>query len=288
MNTVGTGKYTYEVVENWRKLPQGQAFKDVSAVAVDSQDKVYVFQRTDPPVLVFDTEGNFLSSWGNGALNFSHGIDIDTNDVVYLTDRDDHVAMTYTLDGRPLMILGTRGQHSDTGCTEDAGTVLRAAGPFNKPAGMVRAPSGDLYVADGYRNSRIHRFSADGSLKASWGNPGKTAPNEFHVPHCLWVDKEGIVYVCDRENSRVQVFTADGKFMAQWTDMHRPTAIYMDADETVYVTELAPCVSIWDKSGELIERLEAPQAHWLYGDSRGNLYLTGAGVPDVAKYVKQS
>ena len=192
MTTVGTGQYTYEMIENWGNLPQGWTFGDVSAVAVDSQDRVYVFHRKDPPIIVFDREGNFISSWGNGSINFAHGLHIGPDDVIYLTDRDDHVALKFTLDGRVLMILGTRGQPSDTGCTEDSGTVLRAAEPFNKPAGMVRSPSGDLYVADGYRNSRVHRFSANGDLISSWGNPGKTAPNEFHVPHCLWVNRQGV------------------------------------------------------------------------------------------------
>ena len=288
MTTVGTGQYTYEMIENWGNLPQGWTFGDVSAVAVDSQDRVYVFHRKDPPIIVFDREGNFISSWGNGSINFAHGLHIGPDDVIYLTDRDDHVALKFTLDGRVLMILGTRGQPSDTGCTEDSGTVLRAAEPFNKPAGMVRSPSGDLYVADGYRNSRVHRFSANGDLISSWGNPGKTAPNEFHVPHCLWVNRQGVVYVCDRDNSRIQVFSATGDFMAQWTQMYRPTSIYMDANETVYISELAPRVSVWDKQGNLLARWQSPAGHWIYGDSRGDLYLAEPGTQRVTKYVKRS
>ena len=122
----------------------------VSGAAVDSQDRVYVFHRKDPPIIVFDRDGNFLSSWGNGAILFAHGIYIGPDDIVYLTDRDDHVALKITLDGRPLQILGTRGQYSDTGCEEESGTVLRAGGPFNMPSGIVPSPSGDLYVSDGY------------------------------------------------------------------------------------------------------------------------------------------
>ena len=287
MTTVGTGQYTYEMIENWGNLPSGWAFGPVSAVAVDSQDRVYAFQREDPPIIVFDREGNFISSWGNGAINFAHGIYIGPDDLLYLTDRDDHVALKFTLDGKALLILGTRGQPSDTGCIEDAGEVLRAGGPFNKPAGMVTSPSGDLYIADGYRNCRVHRFAANGGLISSWGNPGKTAPNEFHVPHGLWVDKQGLVYVCDRENSRIQVFSPSGEFLNQWTDMHRPTAIYMDANETVYVSELAPRVSIWDKQGNLLTRWESPSPHWIYGDSRGDLYLAEPAKQCITKYVKE-
>ena len=218
---------------------------------------------------------------------------IGADDAIYLTDRDEHVAIKYTLDGKPLLVLGTRGQHSDTGCTEDSGTVLRAAGPFNKPSGMVDSPSGDLYATDGYRNSRVHRFSATGELISSWGEPGKTAPGEFHVPHCVWIDRQGVVYVCDRDNSRVQVFTATGEFLAQWTDFHRPTSIFMDATETVYICDLTPSVSVLDKQGNLLERWATPCGwHWMYGDSRGDLYLAEAPGPfggnqKIVKYVRR-
>ena len=295
MATVGTGQHTYEIIEDWGTLPPGWTFGVVSAVAVDSQDRVYVFHRKDPPIIVFDREGNYLTSWGDGSMTDPHGIHIDADDVIYVTDRDDHIALKFTLDGKLLMILGTRGQSSDTGCTEDAGTVLRGGEPFNKPTGMVPSPSGDLYVSDGYRNSRVHRFSAGGILISSWGVPGKSAHGEFQVPHCVWVDRQGVVYVCDRDNNRIQVFSRTGEFMDQWNDLHRPTCIYMDADETVYVSEtayvgetLSPRVGIWDKQGNLLERWDSPEGHWLYGDSRGDLYLAEvAEQGKVAKYVKR-
>ena len=113
MAIIGTGKYRYELIENWARLPAGQAFGNVSAVATDSQDRVYVFQRKDPQVLVFEREGAYLGGWGIGAFANPHGIHI-AKDVVYLTDRDDSVCLTYTLDGKPLQVFGTRGQHSDT------------------------------------------------------------------------------------------------------------------------------------------------------------------------------
>ena len=114
MTTVGSGRYSYEVHETWATLPTGWTFGPVSAVATDSQDRVYAFQRKDPPVVVFDRDGNYLRSWGSSAITDPHGISID-HDIVYLTDRDDHVALKFTLDGKPLMVLGKRGQPSDTG-----------------------------------------------------------------------------------------------------------------------------------------------------------------------------
>ena len=286
MTTVGSGRYTYEVHEKWAVLPTGWTFGPVSAVATDSQDRVYAFQRKDPPIVVFDRDGNYVRSWGSSAITDPHGISID-NDVIYLTDRDDHVALKFTLDGKPLMVLGKRGQPSDTGATKDIELPPRSAGPFNKPTEMVAAPSGDLYVSDGYRNSRVHRFSKDGSLISSWGTPGKEAPGEFHLPHSLWVGPDGTVYVCDRENSRVQVFTAEGKFIAQWRDIHRPTDIYISPEEIAYISEIRPSVSILDKNGKVLARFDSPSGHGLWVDSVGDIYLASNSGRSLTKYVRK-
>ena len=155
------------------------------------------------------------------------------------------MALKLTPDGKPLLELGGRGQPSDTGCTEDSGEVLRAAGPFNRPTRIVPSPSGDLYVSDGYRNSRVHRFSAEGTLINSWGTPGKTGPTEFQVSHSLWVDRKGLVYVCDRDNNRMQIFSSDGEVISQWTDLHHPTDIYVGADETIYICEKHEVQGYW-------------------------------------------
>ena len=288
MPIVGEGKYTYDVIDNWGNLPEGWAFGLVSAPAVDSQDRVYVYQRKDPTVLVFDREGNYLNSWGSGSMVSPHGIFIDPDDVVYLTDRGAHVAMKYSLDGQLLQTLGTRDQPSDTGCEIDGGTVLRAAGPFNRPSRMVLSPSGDVFITDGYRNSRVHRFTSGGNLMYSWGSPGTSAPGEFLVPHSLWVDKGGVIYVCDRDNNRVQVFSETGEFMDQWTDTYRPCDIYMDADEMIYVCDLTPEVTVRDKGGNIVARWESAHAHGIYGDSRGDIYVTETGGRKVTKYVKRS
>ena len=140
-NTVGSGQYTYELVERWGTLPSGWTFGPVSAVATDSQDRVYAFQRKDPPVLIFDRLGNYLGSWGDHAITDPHGFYIK-NDIVYLTDRDDHVVLKYTLDGKPLRLIGERGKASDTGADKGAGksdTAVPGAGA--PPAVNARAPA---------------------------------------------------------------------------------------------------------------------------------------------------
>jgi DNA-binding beta-propeller fold protein YncE len=287
MTTVGSGRYTYDMREDWAALPAGWTFGGVSAVATDSQNRVYAFQRKDPPLVVFDRDGHYLSSWGTSTFTDPHGINI-VDDFIYVTDRDDHVALKFTLDGKPLMVLGTRGQASDTGATRDIELPPRSAGPFNKPTEMMVAPSGDLYVSDGYRNSRVHRFSSQGALLDSWGQPGKQEPGEFHLPHSLWVDRQGQVYVCDRENSRIQVFTGAGKFVSQWRDIVKPTDISFDAQEIAYVSEQRPSISVLEKSGKVLARFDTPvSGHGLWVDSAGDIYLASVGGKKLIKYVRR-
>ena len=290
MGTVGTGKFTYRCLNDWPKLPPGESFGPVSAVATDSQDQVYVFQRKSPPVRVFDQKGNLLSSWGVGAIADPHGFYI-SEDIVYLTDRKDEVVVKFTLDGRPLQVLGKRGVHSDTGCERPGDLVPRASGPFNHPTEMVPAPSGDIYVSDGYRNSRIHRFSAEGHLLDSWGEPGKVDPNQFHLPHSLLVAANGQVYVCDRENSRVQVFSANGEYIEMWTDLQRPQDIALDANGFFYICEAEvdnspPRVSVLDSGGNVLARWSSRSAHGLWIDARGDIYLALVEDMNVDKYVR--
>ena len=291
MTTVGTGNYTYQLIENWAKLPAGQTFGNTSAVTTDSRDRVYVFQRKDPPVMIFDRGGNFLDSWGAGVITDPHGICIH-DDIVYLTDRSDSVALKFTLEGKPLQILGDRGVHSDTGGERPGDLVPRAAGPFNYPTELVPSPSGDLYVSDGYRNARVHRFSGDGRLISSWGEPGKEGPNQFHLPHSVLVDEEGTVFVCDRENNRIQVFLADGQFREMWSDLRRPLDISMDRDGVLCVSEgavngLSARVSLLDKRGNVVARWDANSAHGSWIDAHGDIYMALGAMERVDKYVRQ-
>ena len=290
MTTVGSGKYTYELVQDFPKLPAGESLGIVSTVAADSQDRVYVFQRTDIPVMVFDREGNYLSRWGIGAIADPHGMTI-ADDIVYITDRSDSVAVSFTLDGRPIQVIGERGVYSDTGCERAGDLVPRAAGPFNYPTEMVPSPSGDIYVSDGYRNSRVHRFSKDGQLIQSWGQPGKSVPGEFHLPHSVLVDPEGKVYVCDRANRRVQIFSSDGEFIEMWTGMGGPNDISRDNEGVFYICEQEadgepPHTSVRDSGGNVLARWPTRHAHGLWVDSHGDIYLGLTTSHSVDKYVR--
>lgn len=298
MTTVGTGKYTYELIESWAKLPPGETFGMVSAVATDSQDRVYAFQRHEPPVVIFDRQGNFVGSWGLNAISNPHGIFIK-DDIVYITDREDSVCLRYTLDGKPLQVLGDRGVHSDTGCEVPGQLCPRAAGPFNYPAELVPAPSGDMYVADGYRNARVHRFAADGRLKSSWGQPGKGGPNEFHLVHSMIVGDDGLLYVCDRENNRVQIFNADGEYQNMWTDLLRPMDISQSPEGIFCISEggndarqgftenTDSRISLMNKSGELLARWVIRGGHGSWIDAHSDIYVGVPGGAGVDKYVRR-
>ena len=290
MATVGSGKYTYEVIQDWARLPAGMSFGNVSSVATDSQDRVYAYHRAEPPVVVFDRDGNYLSSWGYAEYANPHGILI-ADDIVYLTDREANIAMKCTLDGERLLTIGEVGAYSDTGC-EVAGEVCpRAAGPFNFLTEMTPAPNGDLYISDGYRNARVHRFSAAGQLVSSWGQPGKGGPNEFHLPHSLIAGQDGRIYLCDRENSRVQVFSPEGEYLTMWTDMQRPLDISQDSEGVFYTSERPengkpPQISILDGEGRVLERFPSRSAHGSWVDAHGDLYLALTAEKSIDKLVR--
>ena len=273
--TIGMGDFIYEYKADWARLPAGQTFQGPSAVAVDSQDRVYVFQRRGPPVVVFDREGKFLSAWPrrDGELEDAHHIYIGPDDSVYLADRDAHQVLKYTTEGETLMALGNRYR-----------AALQA--PFNHPSDIAVAPSGEIYVSDGYGNSSVHRFTPDGRHLGSFGEPG-SGPGQFRVPHSIRVANDGRVYVCDRENSRVQVFSQDGAFLDQWTDFKYPMGIHIDAAQNVYVTDQVPRLSIYNLEGELLARGRTFEfGHNVYSDSRGDIYAVDTANQRVQKFVK--
>lgn len=242
---VGSGRFTYRANAQWVKRPAQYSWQEVSAVAVDSSDNVFVFNRGSHPVMVFDRNGRFLRTWGEVGFVRAHGITIGPDDAVYCTDDLDHTVSKFTPDGNLVWKLGTSGQPSDTGATSiDYRTITHAGPPFYFPTNVALSPEGDLYIADGYGNARIHKFSANGQLLFSWGEPG-SGPGQFQVPHGIAVDRDGTVYVADRENSRIQYFTPDGKFVSERRDVIRPCQIAFDAAGNLFVAELGYRSGMW-------------------------------------------
>lgn len=284
-----TGSATYERIPDFLKLPDGQRFGIVSRVATDAQDRIYVFQRKDPPVLVFDPDGRYLTAWGSGEVTDPHGLKI-VGDTVYTTDRSDSVAKSFSLDGTPRLQLGQRGVHSDTGCTGAPWLAQRAAGPFNHPTEMLPHPNGDIYVTDGYRNARVHRFTRDGALVTSWGTPGH-GPGQFHLPHSMATDPEGRLYVADRANKRIQIFTPEGDYRGEWTGMGGPNDITRANDGSFIIAEQEDgdkpaYVCVRDAGGRVLARLESRHVHGVGVDSHGNIYAGLTVDRSVDKFVR--
>ena len=308
-----TTSIEFQVIEGWEKAPtaEGLQHEDVAAVAVDSQDRVYLHTRHGDRVMVYDRDGGFIGAWGDGLFGNAHGITIGPDDSVYCTDNRDHVVRKFTPDGKLLLTLGTPGAKSDTGYNTSQRpakihhneTVARGAGPFNSCTNVALAPNGEIYVSDGYGNARVHRFSSEGKLLQSWGSPG-SAGGEFHLPHGIGVTADGRVVVCDRENDRLQFFDLGGRYLYEWNDVQRPCAIAEGRDGLLYVAELwRPVepgqgsfvhgyakedkpgrVSVYDSSGGVVARWGASTTdrcaagnfiapHGICLDSRGDLYV---------------
>ncbi len=272
MVTLGTGKFRYELTgKDWGNLPGGWSYKEATAVAVDSKDNVYVFNRgPNHPMIVLDRQGNVLRTWGDGVFRSAHGVTVGPDDSVYCVDNGDHTVRKFTSEGKLLMTLGEANNPASP----------MSGRPFNRPAHLAVDPrNGELYVADGYGNAKVHRYTSDGKYITSWGESG-TGEGQFNIVHNIAIDGDGYVYIADRENHRVQVFGSNGKFETQWVNMSKAAAVCIHGD-LVYVgeyfaglgtnrlgTNLGPRVSIYDRGGKLLARLSENS----YGDEPGRFY----------------
>src|ERR1700733_9417762 len=148
----GAHKFEFEVIQGWEQLPDRWSFVEVAGVAVDSRDQVYVFSRSEHPIIVFDKDGRFLNAWGEGVFQSPHGIFIDRNDTIYLTDDADHTVRIFNTQGELQMMIGKPGVASDTGYEVGACPVLYAGQPFNRVTNVAKGRNGDRYISDGYGN----------------------------------------------------------------------------------------------------------------------------------------
>ena len=214
----------YRVVTNFFKFPKGMTAGEASAVAVNSKGRIFLFQRTKPMLAEYDEQGNFIQSIGDGLFTHPHGLRIDANDNLWTTDDGSHLVLKLDPSGNVLLVLGR------------INTAAEANWLFNRPADVAFASNGDIYVADGYGNSRVVKFDRDGNYIKSWGKYG-TGNGEFNLPHSIAVDKEGRVYVGDRENQRIQIFDSEGNFIQQWTGFGYPYGLLITPDQHVWVTD---------------------------------------------------
>ncbi|MBI4184143.1 MAG: peptidase [Proteobacteria bacterium] len=269
--TVALGPRRYRLTRGWGRLPKGLRLGQMSKVAADSKGNVYVFQRIDPPVVVFDRNGDYLRSWGQGMIADGHGIFIAPDDRVWLVDRGGHQVMVFDPEGRLLFTVGDRQRP-------------RLQAPFNHPTDVAVAPNGDFYVSDGYANSMVHWFSADGTLRRSWGGPG-SGPGKFTTPHGIWVLADGRVLVGDRENNRIQIFDPEGGYLTEWRDLYKPMDVFADRDGIVYVADQIPRTTALTADGTVVGRcMPVPkEGHGIRGDAEGNIYVAETVYDYVAR-----
>jgi DNA-binding beta-propeller fold protein YncE len=214
----------YRVVIDFFKFPKGMVTGEASAVAVNSKGHIFLFQRTKPMLAEYDAKGNFVQSIGDGLFSHPHGLRIDRDDNLWTTDDGSHLVLKLDPSGNVLLVLGR------------INTGAEANWLFNKPADVAFAKNGDIYVADGYGNSRVVKFDRDGNYLKAWGKFG-TGIGEFNLPHTVAVDNQGRVYVGDRENQRIQIFDSEGKFIQQWTDVGYPYGLTITPDQHVWMVD---------------------------------------------------
>jgi hypothetical protein len=229
---MGTGSHVYEVVDGWGKLPGGWMY-DVAGVGVDAKDNVYLFNRSERPVIVLDSDGKLLHSWGDKKMfPRAHAVTMGSDDTIWLTDVYDHTVRKCTLEGKVLLTIGVSGKPAKAMSGE----------PFNQCTHVAINPhTGDLFVSDGYLNPKVHKYAPDGRLLYSWGEAGNE-PGQFNLPHNICTDRDGYVYVADRHNNRVQIFTPNGKLEHLWTGMAMPCGMCIDtraSEQLCYIGELS-------------------------------------------------
>jgi sugar lactone lactonase YvrE len=306
----------YRTIENYLQLPEGRTMGSSSAIDIDRAGNLWVADRCSAnscagsqlaPVMKFDSKGKLLTSFGAGMFVFPHGITIDTDGNVWVSDGQGrggkgHQVFKFSPDGKVLMTLGKAGEAGD--------------GPdqFNQPSAVAIGRSGDIFVADGHggnTNARIVKFTKDGKFIKTWGKKG-AGPGEFDAPHALAFDSKGRLFVADRGNSRIQIFDQDGAFIDQWTQFSRPSGLFIDKNDVMYVSDSESREKAgygnhpgWKrgirvgsaKDGTVAAFIPNPDpnpdatatsgAEGVVADASGAIYGAEVGEKDVKKYVKK-
>ena len=299
----------YRMLDNWAQLPEGRPWGAPIGVELDHSDgkSIWVFDRCGAdncagsnlaPIMKFDSSGKLIANFGAGMFNYPHGLFVDREGNVWVTDSrgeggKGHTVIKFAPDGKVLMTLGKPGVSGD------------GPGMLNSPSDVVVSPKGDIFVADGHgekTNDRIVKISKDGKFIKAWGKHG-SGPGEFDVPHTIALDSTGRVFVGDRSNSRIQIFDADGKFLAEWKQFGRPSSVFIDKNDTIYVADsqsdekrnpgFKQGVRIGSaKDGKLTAfiPLVDPQlqsAEEVAADDEGNIYAGFTSKRNLKKFVKK-
>ena len=309
----------YTAVDNWAQMPAGRSWGATSAVDIDRDGtSVWVAERCGqnscagsdlPAILRFDASGTLVRSFGAGMFVFPHGMHVDREGNVWVTDgvppgagasasRGGHFVRKFSPEGKVLLTLGQPGTAGDGPDT------------FNQPSDVVVSRNGDIFVADGHgggTNARIVKFSPQGRFIKSWGQRG-TRPGEFDTPHSIAIDSRGRVFVADRNNNRIQIFDQDGNFLEEWRQFSRPSGLYIDSDDVLYVADSESNTKRHPggkrgiyvgsaKDGKVTAFIPDPEpnpdksatsgAEGVAADAKGTIYGAEVGPKRLMKYVKR-
>lgn len=269
--TVLLGGRHYAVDPSWGADPDDDRLGAISKIAWSADAGLYVLQRRMPQLVRLDAGGKVSAAWSIPLVD-PHGISTPADGKIYAVDRDGHRVFKLGAGGEPLMVLG------------DA-AMPRNGAPFNHPTDVAVAGDGDIFVADGYGNSHVHRFSPEGVLRCTWGGAG-SGPGKFTTPHGICIIGENRIAVGDRENDRVQVFDFDGGLISIWPDVYHPMEICRDGNGLIYVSDQIPRITLFDPDGTLVGRCRTPLpylAHGMAVSAGGDIFLSGPGARVVAR-----
>ena len=295
----------YKVDPNWPQRPAGVEWGQTTGLAVDDKDQIWVHTRANPPVQVYDAAGKYVRGWGEGIIGSAHYLKIGPQGNIWMADVKDHVVRQFTPEGKLLKTLGTPGEPGDD------------ERHLSRPTDMAITPDGQVFVSDGYGNSRVVHFDRKGKFVKAWGKAG-TGPGEFNLVHGIVVDSNGRLYVADRSNVRIQVFDQSGKFIEQWLNLLVPWGLTITKDDEIWTCGSSPMAheetdamlgcppkdQVFMKlstTGKLLQLWTVPkgedgqeqpgEVNWLHAiavDSKGNIYTCDIRGQKVQKFVRQN
>ena len=305
----------YDTQAGWGQLPAGRTWGATSAVYPAKDGNIWVAERCGQnscagsdldPVMLFTPEGKLIRSFGKGQILWPHGITVDRDGNVWITDArgadgKGHQVYKFSPEGKLLMTLGKAGVGATAASTD---------GTLNAPNSVAIAPNGDIFVAESHGpkgNNRIVVFSKDGKFLRTFGKTG-SGPSEFLEPHTIAFDSQGRLFVGDRYNNRIQILDQSGKFITEWKQFSRPSGIYISPDDTIYVADSESNAKVnpgWKrgiyigsaKDGKVTAFIPDPEpntnevvtsgAEGAAADAQGNVYGAEVGPRGIKKYVRR-
>jgi hypothetical protein len=283
LTAVHAADTAYQQVENWAQLPDGTKWAMMTAVDIDSHGTVYVYQRGVPAqVMAFDSSGKLLRSWSyGGGFPSAHGLRVDRDDNVWVTDRGWHQVLKFSPEGKLLLALGRKGVMGDNNSTD----------ALNGPSDVAFGPNGEIFVSDGEStNTRVVKFTAEGKFIKFWGTKG-SGPGQLDVPHAIAIDSKRRLYVADRSNKRIEIFDQEGGYLGVMTNAGTPYGLFIAKGDILYACDGSQGkndVTVVDLKDQRVLAhfggLTGP--HMLSVDASGSIYVAETTGAAVKKFVR--